>query len=846
MSYEYIGPGQAPNTSEYKVTLKLYLDCSASGGQLDDAVPLTIFVRETYLRVGSVIMAGMINEQTIRFDPATNPCISNPPLDVCYRIRSYSTTITLANNPNGYIISYQRCCRIEEILNLSGGSGNVGATYYAEIPGTKVIPEAYKNSSPRFTTNDAVAVCGLSNFTIDYSAVEPDGRAYDSVSYSFCSGFVGASQNNPTPSQSSSPPYSDLNYKAPYDGSGPFGPKATINPRTGLVTGIAPAQIGQYVITVCAYEYREGQLINIHRKDIHVKVSDCIPLQALLKPDYSYCDDFMVTFRNEQANPPGSIYIWNYGDNTKVDTTADPEGRIQHKYADTGTYQVKLKVILAGQCVDSTTTLAKVYPGFYPDFTSFGTCRLTPIQFNDATRTTYGKVTKWSWDFADATTGGDTSHRQNPAWLYGSIGKKNVQLVVESDKGCIDTAFKDVDVLDKPVITLPFKDTLICSIDTLQLHAQGNGVFSWAPGPTITNVNSAGPLVFPKVTTTYQVQLNENGCISDDAVRVRVVDFVTLSAGPDSTICLTDTVRLRPVSDGLQYTWTPAATLSNANTKNPLAVPKTTTTYQVLASIGKCNATDDITLKGVPYPFVNAGKDTVVCFDDTAQLHGEIIASRFTWSPPTGLSNGNILDPIAYPSRTTTYTLTAYDTLGCPKPGIDQVRVTVRPRIIPSAGNDTAIVVNQPLQLSGSGAEFFRWSPPLGLNNTTISGPTAVLSDHMTYVMHTSTIEGCFAIDTVNVKVFKTLPDIFVPNAFAPNSRNRLLRPVPVGISKLHYFRVYNRWGQLVFQTTDPGKGWDGTVSGKLQDGGTFVWMVQGTDYTGKVVTRKGTAVLIR
>lgn len=112
--------------------------------------------------------------------------------------------------------------------------------------------------------------------------------------------------------------------------------------------------------------------------------------------------------------------------------------------------------------------------------------------------------------------------------------------------------------------------------------------------------------------------------------------------------------------------------------------------------------------------------------------------------------------------------------------------------------------------------------------------------------MNTFTVEGCFAMDTIHIKVFKTKPDIFVPNAFAPNGRNTLLRPVPVGISKLEYFRVYNRWGQLVFHTTQPGKGWDGTISGKLQDGGVYVWMVQGKDYTGKIVAKKGTAVLIR
>jgi gliding motility-associated-like protein len=116
----------------------------------------------------------------------------------------------------------------------------------------------------------------------------------------------------------------------------------------------------------------------------------------------------------------------------------------------------------------------------------------------------------------------------------------------------------------------------------------------------------------------------------------------------------------------------------------------------------------------------------------------------------------------------------------------------------------------------------------------------------MTYVMKAFNAEGCFSYDTMNVQVFQTLPDIFVPNAFIPGGRNNELRPKAVGISVLHYFRVYNRWGQVVFQTSQMGKGWDGRVNGVVQNNGTYVWMISGTDYTGKQVVKKGTAILIR
>lgn len=850
MYYEYQPGSSTATTSVYRVTLKLYIDCNAtSSGQLDTQIGLTVYDKSTNAQIpGSPFAAPTTGDVWTRFDPNSNPCISNPPTDVCYRIRSFSTIISVPVNAAGYVISYQRCCRIQNIINLGANSNFSGATYMCEIPGTNALPEAYKNSSPQFVTNDATAICRGSNFTLNFAAAtEPDGT--DSLVYMFCNGFIGASQNDPNPRFAAPPPYSSLNYQAPYNGSAPLGGQVTINSKTGLITGIAPYAIGQYVITVCAYEYRQGVLINIHRKDIHVKVSDCVPLEALLKPNYSYCDDFLVTFKNEQVNPSGSVYIWNYGDGTKPDTTTDIEGRVQHQYADTGTYTIKLKVILAGQCEDSTMALAKVYPGFYPGFKVVGTCVLLPLQFVDTSTSKYGAPNKWRWSFGDETTNADTSHQQNPSWKYNTTGIKQVQLIVESDKGCIDTVTANTEVRDKPPINFPFKDTLICSIDSLQLQALGNGNFSWTPLYNIRDENTATPLVWPKKTTWYTVTLNENGCINNDSVRVRVVDFVTLNAGADSTICLTDTIQLKPQTDGLKFEWSANVPgyISSTTVKQPFVQPASTTTYQVVAHIGKCSATDNITIRTIPYPVARAGADTLICYDDTARIEASITGIRFTWSPTSTLSSPQSLNTLAWPKRTTSYILSAYDTLGCPKPGRDTVVVNVKDEIIAFAGNDTSVVVGQPLQLRGTGADLFEWSPPTYLNRNDIANPVVVLNDNFSYVLRAYTAEGCFDLDTINIKVFKTHPDIFVPNAFHPGAaRNNELRPIPVGIAKLDFFQVYNRWGQLVYQSFTAETGWNGSIAGKPQPTGTYVWVVRGTDYTGKTILKRGTAILLR
>jgi gliding motility-associated-like protein len=232
-------------------------------------------------------------------------------------------------------------------------------------------------------------------------------------------------------------------------------------------------------------------------------------------------------------------------------------------------------------------------------------------------------------------------------------------------------------------------------------------------------------------------------------------------------------------------------------------------------------------------------------------LNGAIVGSRFSWSPGNSLQNTTTLNPLAGPTSTTKYLLTVFDTLGCPKPVTDTVTVKVIPPIKAFAGNDTAIVANQPLQFNASGGSIYSWSPATGISNPNIANPTVTLSpsvDSITYRVRVSIEEGCFAIDDAKVLVFKTGPDIFVPSAFTPNNdgKNDLLQPIAVGVKNFNYFKVYNRWGQLVYNGSMLSRGWDGRVAGRDQATGTFVYVASAIDYLGNTITKKGTVVLIR
>jgi gliding motility-associated-like protein len=148
------------------------------------------------------------------------------------------------------------------------------------------------------------------------------------------------------------------------------------------------------------------------------------------------------------------------------------------------------------------------------------------------------------------------------------------------------------------------------------------------------------------------------------------------------------------------------------------------------------------------------------------------------------------------------------------------------------------------LQLNGTGGGSYNWSPPTGLNNSSIANPVATLQDNITYLLTVTSTEGCVDTNSINITIFKG-SSIYVPTAFTPNNDrlNDVLRPVFIGIKKLGYFTIYNRWGQKVFTTNDMSKGWDGTyVAGT----NTFVWFLEAEDVVGKMYKMKRVVVIIR
>ncbi|MGG9960684.1 PKD domain-containing protein [Ferruginibacter sp. SUN106] len=844
MRYEYIGPGSSPNSKQYRIRL-LLLKGDAGGADLINQYVVGVFNNDN----GQKIPGSANNSNWLAIEdfsgklpvPITvSPCITGD-TTLLYTYKTYSFTIELPNNNLGYTVAFQTFSR-QNSFNIVT---NQGATYSCIVPGLSTLPLPLTDNCPKYKLPISV-ICANSPFNLDFSATDADG---DSLVYTFCNAYNGGAADAGDFQNPVGPPYGSVNYAPPYTGSSPMGSQVTINPRTGIISGIAPSS-GKYVLCVCVSEYKNRQYIGTHRKDLIVAVNTCTPLAA--NPTFApiNCESLTVTFTEASSGNP-SIYSWDFGDPASGAANTSNAQTPTHTFTAAGIYNVKLSITGSANCVDSVTKQLKLFPGFNPDFTVTGQCKNTPIQFNDISTATYGTINNWSWNFGEIGSGTNTSTIRNPTHTYVSSNSYNVQLIVSSSVGCIDTVLKTILITDKPALAVP-NDTLICIIDTLQLNAIGTGSFVWNPNYNISNINISNPLVSPDVTTTYHVTLTDPyGCVGSDSVKVSVVSQVTQFAPNDTTICKTDAIVLRLLSDALHYQWTefPAGnTLNNPNIKNPTATPLTNTTYSVIGSIGKCVAQSTIRVKVVPYPNADAGVDQTICFGKSAQLIASG-GSSYSWSPAAFLNNRLIYNPVSVnPTANIKYTVTVTDTLGCPKPVKDTVVVFVA-RIKADAGpRDTSVVLNQPLLLQATGSTHYLWSPAQWLTNIGISNPVSLPQADIEYIVKVSNDAGCFDYDSIRVHLFKLDAGIYVPSGFTPNGdgSNDYFRPIIIGMKSLDLFRVYNRWGQLMYSGSDAQKGWDGTYGGKGQDPATYVWYAEGTDYKGTKIKKKGYVVLIR
>ena len=855
--YDYQGLGNSPNTKKFLITLRMFRDNNGGGAVLANSVGLRIFNNDNNVQYGGDITVSQSSLQPISII-SSPPCLAPLTAPVLnYSIGLYSFNAELPNNNNGYTVTYQTCCRVDNITNIGNGTSQVGSTYIAVIPGLNTLSIPQIDNSARFETGISI-ICNDKTFKLDFSASDPDG---DILEYSFINAYDGGPANTSTCSgcpaafaTPAAPPYPTISYPVlPYNAAGPLGLFATINSSTGIISGIAPPS-GKYIVAVQVKSYRNGIFIASHRKDFIVTVAPCdFSAADIGNPGVRFnCDSLNTAFINNNNSPLNLTFDWNFGDPGSGANNSSTAEAPNHLFSAPGDFLVKLTVNAGSPCASTDSVLVKVYPGFNAAVRPImPQCKNSIVQFTDLTTTSFPPLTYWKWDFGVPGEFSDTSRLQNPTHIFTASGNYTVKLTVASAVGCKKDVTQIVNIVDKPVFFVT-NDTLICTVDTLQLRSNvSTGSIRWRPNYMISDTTSFNPLVSPDVTTTYiATYLEPSGCTNSDTITVRVVNDVTLLAINDTTICRTDTTRLNLNTDALYFVWTPTNVMVNPTVQNPFIFPTAATTnFNVRASISnKCFEDKNITVRTVPYPLPVVSTNAPICFGKDAQLNASG-GSMYVWSPATYLSSTNIPNPtVLKPLKSTTYQVSVSDTLGCPKTVNATVQVEVIKIIADAGPSDTSIVINQPLQLNATGSINYLWTPNTALTSNTIFNPIATPNNNITYKVKVSNSIGCEAFDTINVKVFLLPPDVYVPSAFTPNKdgNNDTFKPIALGIKSIENFSVFNRWGQLMYTTSKIGQGWDGTFKATPQSAATFVWQVQATDYKNKKIVRKGSVILIR
>lgn len=855
MYYEYLN--RSGDNITYRVTLKLFRICGSGANiaELPDRVYFAIF-NKTDNSLLNYPLVDRVSKETKNLGQV-DPCIVNPP-SICFQIGTYVQDITLPVNSAGWLISFQSCCRDNSMQNIVDTRnpnneqqfpGN-GATYFTELPGSGSILD---NSSPHFAKDEAVLVCANKKFSYDYSAIDPDG---DSIVYTFCDAYGGGytTDQSGIPRRSDPPPYGNIPYKSPFTGGSPLGIDAVIDPKTGVISGIAP-NAGKYVVTVCAYEYRNGTLLGIHRKDFHVNVTTCVrEVVAAMPEKYNDCSSYTVTFINNSTE--GKTYDWDFGDGTTLTTTStDP---LPHTYTRDGNYNIKLWVDKTSNCGDSATAVAYVYPMLRPDPRVSGFCSNTTTVFTDnsTTSSVTDAINYYRWDFGDEATEADTSIQKNANYLYPGPGNYDVVLQIKTTRGCERFDTTHIVIYDRPPLTTT-GDTLLCIRNSLQLNAEsivdGNvvtGTYSWTPAYNINNANTATPTIYPKLDTAYTVTFTDGtGCTNTQRIAIDVRDTLIIRTSADSTVCTGDEVQLRAFPDGdYPLTWYNAANNTAIGEGEVLTIvpPAPAVTYIVRGELGGCDGFDDVKLTIVDPPAAYAGEDTTICYGEQLMLSASG-GSNYQWTPSTTLTSPRSANTMARPTDTTQYIVTVTDVLGCPKPIYDTVQVNVVPPVAAFAGNDTIVMLNRPFQLNATGGISYIWTPVDGLDNPNVYNPTTTINHDYTYTVTVYTAEGCVGTDNIKVRFIEG-PDIYVPTGFSPNGdgQNDIFRPLPVGIVQMDFFRVYDRWGKLMYSSAQYLQGWNGYYNGEPASVGTYVWVVQGKNIDNETVIRKGTVTLVR
>lgn len=486
-------------------------------------------------------------------------------------------------------------------------------------------------------------------------------------------------------------------------------------------------------------------------------------------------------------------------------------------------------------------------------------------------------IVKWFWNFGDPASGANnTSTTQNPSHVFYAAGTYTVSLIVESDISCVsDTTSLSITIVPPPPINLDAGPNVnICKYDSVQLQATANAAFGpylyhWIPATGLSNDSIPNPKASPATTTVYHIILTDpTGCNLTDSVKVTVLGVrANFQINGDDTVCVGENDFLSitnlgadPIPASAAFNWTPNTHISSTSVPNPTVNPLVTTAYSLTINDNGCTSSQTFLVNIDDRNHMFASLDTVICKGSTCTLLASMDGPApsggfsFSWSPSNDLSSSTGPQVICSATQTTTYTITGITYGGCVLTENIVVRVgepyTLNlPDTIKPCMNQAEIIAFN--SLSTDINQFWWTMNPIAGSiaacQTCSTAVVAVSQPVMVYVTTANTI-GCMASDSVLIVPIEC-PELVIPSAFSPNGdgKNDYFFLLNRNFVRLDYFEVYNRWGELVYTTTDiHAKGWDGTFKGQMSDIGVYVYKAQVIDRGGQVKTKTGNVTLIK
>ncbi|MBI4947338.1 MAG: gliding motility-associated C-terminal domain-containing protein [Bacteroidetes bacterium] len=432
----------------------------------------------------------------------------------------------------------------------------------------------------------------------------------------------------------------------------------------------------------------------------------------------------------------------------------------------------------------------------------------------------------WKWKFTGASIS-TFNGKTPPAVCYNTSGNYTVSLTVSNANGS-DSITKTIKVLSVPAVAMT-GNTTICSGNTTRLKASGGTSYKWNTGATTDSIT-----ITPSVTKKYFVTVSNGICADNDSVLVTVNPSSFLMAAKDTVICNGKTITLT-ASGATSYQWN-TGEITNAITVTPSA----TTTYTISAKNKGCNDTAIVVVTvGAINILING--EANICSGKSTTLTASG-GNNYLWS--TGETANSIQ---VSPATKTTFSVTS-STASCTDTAYFTVNVQATVLPVISYSPDTMITSDgDSVQLETGSYPSLLWSPALGLSCTNCNNPVAKPSKTTTYCVQITYTNVCAETSCRTVYVDIPCGEIFIPTAFSPNNDgvNEIECVLGNCIATLH-FSIYDRWGNKVFETTDPQTCWDGTYKGKLMNSSAFIYYMEATLTSGEKITKKGNISLIR